>query len=166
MPNDIILRNVTEDDLPLFFEHQLDPDANHMAAFTRKDPTDRATFMAHWAKILGDDTLINKTILCNGQVVGHVFRYEEDGRAEISYWIGKFYWGHGIATQALLAFLEEVKDRPLYARAVKDNFASLRVLEKCGFTIIDEGKGFANARGAEVEEFLLALSPDEGSKVL
>ncbi len=34
---------------------------------------------------------------------------------------------------------------------------SLRVLEKCGFRIIGEDKGFANARGREVEEFLLEL---------
>ncbi|MDX6482371.1 MAG: hypothetical protein QOE95_142, partial [Gaiellaceae bacterium] len=46
--------------------------------------------------------------------------------------------------------------------AAKDNVASLRVLEKCGFKIVGEGKGFSNARGEEVEEFLLELT--DGSR--
>ena len=35
--------------------------------------------------------------------------------------------------------------------------ASLRVLEKCGFMIAGYGRGFANARGEEVEEVVLEL---------
>jgi RimJ/RimL family protein N-acetyltransferase len=91
-------------------------------------------------------------------VAGSVSTYEDAGRREVTYWIGKEYWGKGIATRALAAYLEQVVTmRPLYARAAKDNTASLRVLEKCGFSIIGEGKGFANARGAEIEEFMLSL---------
>ncbi len=81
----------------------------------------------------------------------------EFGKPEVSYWIGKPYWGKGVATRALSAFLFHVKVRPLYARVAKDNIASLRVLEKCGFARIGEDKGFANARGEEVEEFILRL---------
>jgi RimJ/RimL family protein N-acetyltransferase len=44
--------------------------------------------------------------------------------------------------------------RPIYARVARDNFGSRRVLEKCGFKIIGESKGFANARGEEIEELL------------
>jgi hypothetical protein len=36
------LREVAESDLPIFFEHQRDPLAVHMAAFTAKDPDARA----------------------------------------------------------------------------------------------------------------------------
>jgi RimJ/RimL family protein N-acetyltransferase len=72
-----------------------------------------------------------------------------DAKPEVSYWIGKPYWGKGVATKALSAFLTLIKVRPLYARAAKDHSASLRVLEKCGFTRIGEGKGFANARNEE-----------------
>jgi RimJ/RimL family protein N-acetyltransferase len=45
----------------------------------------------------------------------------------------------------------------MYARVAKDNLASRRVLEKCGFTVIGEDKGFANARGQEIDELLLEL---------
>src|SRR2546422_2342181 len=34
-------RDVIGNDLPIFFDQQLDPDANYMAAFTAGDPTDR-----------------------------------------------------------------------------------------------------------------------------
>lgn len=157
----ILLRDIIESDLPIFFQQQLDPTANYMAAFTVKDPADRDAFTAHWTKILSDDTITKKTILFEGQVVGHVASFEQFGNLEVTYWIGKEYWGKGIATKALSAFLSCMKTRPLYARAAKDNSASIRVLEKCGFTITGEDKGFSNARGEEVEEFILKLEADE-----
>src|SRR6516165_7767114 len=57
MTNDVMLRDVSERDLEIFFEHQRDPAANHMAAFTAKDPADISAFTAKWAKILGDDSI-------------------------------------------------------------------------------------------------------------
>jgi RimJ/RimL family protein N-acetyltransferase len=160
LTNNVLLRDVTADDLPIFFNHQLDPEANYMAAFTARDPSDREAFTAHWTKIMADDAIIIKTILFAGQLVGHVSSFEQFGQREVSYWIGKEYWGKGIATMALSAFLDHLKTRPLYARAAKDNIASIRVLEKCGFTICGQDKGFANARGQEIEEFILKLSQD------
>jgi RimJ/RimL family protein N-acetyltransferase len=155
----VVLREVQAEDLPLFFDYQLDPEANHMAAFTAKDPTDQQAFMAHWTRNLGDETSTIRTILFEGQVVGSVSSYEETaGHPEVTYWLGKPYWGQGLATAALRAFLVQVTVRPIYARAAKDNRGSLRVLEKCGFTRIGEDRGFANARGQEIEEWLLRLS--------
>jgi RimJ/RimL family protein N-acetyltransferase len=93
-----------------------------------------------------------------GQVVGSVLSYEEASKPEVSYWIGKEYWGKGLATRALSDFLAHInKTRPIYARVAKDNIGSRRVLEKCGFTIMGEAKGFANARGQEIAELILVL---------
>jgi RimJ/RimL family protein N-acetyltransferase len=156
----VLLRDVAEDDLSVFFENQLDPVANHMAAFTSVDPSDRAAFDALWEKILASDAIPVKTILYEGRVVGSVLSFEQFGEREVSYWIGREYWGRGIATRALAEFLDVVTERPLFARAAKDNVASLRVLEKCGFAIAGEDKGYANARGEEVEEFVLRLDAD------
>lgn len=157
----IVLRDMTEDDLPTFYEHQLDPDANYMAAFTSKDPQDRDAFKAHWTKIMADDSIIIKTILFDGQVAGHILSHGWFGEPEVSYWIGKEFWGKGIATVALFIFLDHYKTRPLYARAAKDNAASLRLLEKCGFTVTGEDEGFSNARGEQVEEYILKLGGNE-----
>ena len=155
MTGDVLLRDVTEDDLPIFFEQQLDPDATRMAAFPARD---REAFMAHWTKILGDETVILKTILFDGHVAGNVVSWEQSGEREIGYWLGKAYWGRGIATKALSEFLRLLKTRPLYAHVAKHNRASLRVLEKCGFTISGEDKVSSNAPGEEIEEFILKLS--------
>ncbi|PHG06881.1 GNAT family N-acetyltransferase [Bacillus toyonensis] len=157
--SEVKLRDITEKDLPIFFEQQLDSTANYMAAFTAKDPTDKDAFFDHWKKNIADETITIKTILFNGIVTGHISNFEQFGEPEVSYWIGKEYWGHGIATKALSEFLEYIKVRPLYARAAKDNLASIRVLEKCRFKIISEDKGFSNARGKDVEEFILKLDP-------
>lgn len=162
MTSALLLRDVVEEDLPIFFEQQSDPEANYMAAFTAKDPTNREAFTAHWNRIMADATVIIKTIVCDGQVVGSVLSYEEAGKPEVSYWIGKEYWGKGFTTRALSAFLARAnKTRPIYARVAKDNLGSLRVLEKCGFRITGQAKGFANARGQEVEELILELSANE-----
>ena len=164
MTSDVVLRDVTEDDLPIFFEYQLDAAANHMVAFTVKDPADREAFAAKWARILGDAAIVKKTILVGGQVAGNVVRFAQCGKPSVGYWVGKQYWGRGVATKALAEFLRHVTARPLYARAAKDNQASLRVLEKCGFTICGEAKEFANARGAEVEAWLLVLRANDSAE--
>jgi RimJ/RimL family protein N-acetyltransferase len=158
MTNELLLRDVANDDLPIFFEQQLDEEANHMAAFTAKDPTDQEAFTAHWRKILANETVIMKTIVCDEQVAGSVSSYEDEGKPEVTYWLGKEYWGKGIATWALKELLtHHSQKRPMYARVAKDNLASRRVLEKCGFTVMGEDKGFANARGQEIDELLLEL---------
>jgi len=154
----IQLREVSSDDLPIFFEQQLDPEANWMAAFTAKDPADRGAFDAHWAKVLADKGMSIRTILYDGQVAGSVLCHSWEGEPEISYWLGREYWGKGIATQSLALFLQVVTSRPLTARVVKDNIASNRVLEKNGFTLTGEGKWFSNARGKEVDELVWVLS--------
>lgn len=151
MTTETLLRDVTNSDLPIFYEQQLDPDATQMAAFPSRD---RESFMAHWAKIMTDESVILKTILFNGQVAGNIVCWEQDGKSEVGYWVGKEYWGKGIATKALAEFLVHVKMRPLVAHVAKHNVASRRVLEKCGFTLTREDK-YYNTRGEEIEEVIL-----------
>lgn len=158
MPPVLELRPVIASDLPIFFENQLDEAANYMAAFTAKDPADRAAFDAHWERILADPTVVNRTIVSGGQVVGSVASYPQDGQIEVTYWIGREFWGQGIATRALSEFMQAIQTaRPLFAHVAKDNLGSRRVLEKCGFVLISEDKWFANARNAEIDELLLKL---------
>lgn len=88
---DLQLRNVTSGDLQISFEHQLDPVANHMAAFTSKDPADRNAFNTHWSKILNDPKVTMRTIVLEGRVVGSVGKFELSGRPNVTYWIGREY---------------------------------------------------------------------------
>ncbi len=127
---EVRLREVRDDDLAIFFEHQRDPDANRMANF---DARDRDAFMAHWTKILRDDTVVVRTVELEGLVAGNIVSWEHDGERDVGYWIGSELWGKGIATGALSAFLSDLRTRPLHAHVAAHNMGSIRVLEKCGF---------------------------------
>lgn len=152
---DVLLRDVLEADLPIFYEHQLDPVALRMVAFT---PRDESAFMTHWqSNILGDREVTKKTILLGGEVVGYVVGFERNGKREVGYWIGRPYWGKGIATRALAQFLGMATERPLYAIVTKHNVASIRVLEKSGFTIVDQAHGSPGTRGPAVDEWIMKL---------
>ena len=156
MADEVSLRAVQERDLPIFFEHQRDPDAVRMACFPARSHDE---FIAHWAKIITDETTILKTIVVHGKVAGNIVGWEQGGQRKVGYWLGKEYWGKGIASEALSQFIAEVKVRPLYAHVAKQNFASIRVLRKCGFTMHAEGK-FLGVDGEGGEEFILSLGAD------
>jgi len=157
MSNGVELREVIDEDLPTFFEHEIDPVAVEMAAFTASDPTNREVFDTHWRRIRGSSTVIVRTILYEGRVAGHIAQFEREGDPEVTYWIGREFWGKGIATAALSALLNEVTVRPMYARAAADNAASIRVLEKCGFAVFAHERGYANARGETIDEVVMKL---------
>lgn len=110
--------------------------------------------MVHWATIrVETDTLI-RTIECGGAVVGYVASFVKDDLRLIGYWIGREHWGKGIASNALAAFLTIDKSRPLHAYVAKHNLGSIRVLERCGFTVRGESKGPGETSDLEVEDFL------------
>ncbi len=151
--SNILLRAVTLSDLPIFFEQQLDPDAAAMAAFPSRD---KEAFDAHWAKIMANEAVILRTIEADGQVAGHLVSFLIEGEREVGYWLGREFWGRGIASEALKQFLGVVQTRPLVAHVAKHNLGSKRVLEKCGFKVIGEDK-YTNIGNEEVEEFILRL---------
>ncbi len=127
----VMLRDVTDDDLPIFFEHQRDPAATGMAQFPARQWD---AFLTHWrTKVLGDAATRKKAIVVDGTVAGNVVSWEHDGKRLIGYWIGREHWGKGVATRALSEFLAHEAARPLHAWVAERNVASIRVLEKCGF---------------------------------
>ena len=131
----VALRNVVEEDPDIFFEQQSDPDANAMAAFPARDRQEHVT---HWHKILDDETVITRSILYGDAVAGNIVSWTQDGKREVGYWIGRAFWGKGIATSALRSFLEVDVERPLFAWVARHNAGSVRVLEKVGFVHADD----------------------------
>ncbi len=157
----VTLREVTQEDLPIFFEHQLDVEATRMAAFPSRD---RDAFMAHWAKIMNkatNQTGMLNTILADDTVAGSVVYWEAAGDPNIGYWLGKTHWGKGIASAALAQFLTKIEARPVYAHVAKHNFASIRVLQKCGFQPSRAERGDGNAG----EELVMELCSDRCATV-
>jgi len=143
-----MLREVIEADLPIFYEQQLDPESTRMAAFPPRE--EWTAFLAHWTKILGDPANRAQTIVWNGQVAGNIGSWPQEERRMIGYWIGREYWGRGIATAALAEFLGYDLARPLHAFVAVHNVASIRVLEKCGFVRM----GGATTSPGGVDEYL------------
>jgi len=91
-----------------------------------------------------------------GSITGHVKAIELDGvfvgcisaavgafeyshSAELGYWIGRQYWNKGTATDAVKVFTDLLFTTTditrLFVSVVADNTASIRVLEKNGYTI-------------------------------
>ena len=150
----VLLREVVESDLPIFFEHQRDSEAARMAAFPSRD---QDAFTTHWAKLRREPSNIIRTIICDGQVAGNIGSWMAEKRRLIGYWIGRKFWGRGVATAAVAAFIAEVKDRPLHAFVARHNVGSIRVLEKCEFVPSPEHD--PSAAGADgVHEVLYMLS--------
>ncbi|MEJ2858949.1 MULTISPECIES: GNAT family N-acetyltransferase [unclassified Saccharothrix] len=154
---EVALRSVEDTDLDALFDQMRDPESVQMAAFTAKDPDDRAAFDKHMAKIrTAPDTTV-LAVTGDGRFVGTIGCFVMEGDTELTYWIDRAAWGQGIATQALSLFLDVIKTRPLHARAASDNLGSLRVLEKAGFTPIGTETAYAPARNTEIEETILRL---------
>ena len=152
-----VLREVRDEDLAVLFEQWADPVAVHMAAFTAPDHMDWDAFERRWSRLRADETVLAKVIAVDDDVAGTIGSWGDSGEREVTYWIGRSYWGKGIATDALKAFLAIDRSRPLHARVASDNVASRRVLEKCGFRVVATERGFAEARSGEIEELVLRL---------
>ena len=157
----ISLRTIQESDLAIFFEQQLDAEAVRMAAFPARDLD---AFMVHWQKIMADDKVINRTIDFGGQVAGNIVCWEQSGEWKVGYWLGKEFWGQGIASAALRLFLPLVQVRPLHASVASHNQASIRVLQKCGFVMTGADR-FLGPDGAECGRIHLHAGVDQIGEV-
>ncbi|WP_410619824.1 GNAT family N-acetyltransferase [Amycolatopsis sp. cmx-8-4] len=153
----VTLREVRDADLPEFRTQLTDPALHRMAAVTRKYHYDRAAFDDHWAKVRADPEVLLRTILLDGEVAGHVAAFGPVSSREVTYVVGPRFWGRGVATAALREFLALERVRPLHADAAADNAGSVRVLEKCGFTVTGRTRCFAQARGEEIDLVQLTL---------
>ena len=129
------LREVRSEDIPVFYEYQADPEANALAGVPSRD---RDAYEAHWAKLRRDPQVLLRTIVTDdGAVAGQLLSFPRDGVREIGYWLGRGFWGRGIATAALAEFLPLVTERPVYGVVSEANVASRRVLERNGFVLAE-----------------------------
>lgn len=154
MNHAVSIRNVERDDLPRIYEFQIDPESNRIAVTI---PRSAYGFGAHWENALRDPNVTAKAILVGDELVGCISCFKMDGLDSVGYWLGREFWGRGIASRALELLLTEVSVRPLFARVATSNRASLRVLQKCGFVVERVQLSPADDRYPECEEALLIL---------
>lgn len=148
------LRPVAEGDLPRMFEIQLDPESNVMAG---TKPRTREVFFGNWVKYFGDEKIRSRVIEVEGEIAGSVACFQAEGKDCLGYWIARRHWGKGIASRAVKMFLTEEERRPLHATAASANAASRRILEKCGFELVEEKMGEETERflKCEIAEYVL-----------
>ena len=106
-----------------------------MAAFPSREWD---AFRQHQAKIGADPTTLVRTVVVDGDVAGSIGSWQADDVRAVGYWVGRAFWGRGIATEALRAFLILETVRPLHAYVAVHNIGSRRVLEKCAFIVVRE----------------------------
>lgn len=134
------LRAFTEEDIEAVVP--LLNDAEVARYLSSKIPFPYTQEDARWWVSTGSKEGINKAIEVDGNFAGVIgaapgaFEYERS--AEVGYWLGKEYWGCGIATSALGQLTHLVFSTTdivrLYAPVFAPNVASARVLEKCGYS--------------------------------
>jgi RimJ/RimL family protein N-acetyltransferase len=151
------LREVRSEDLDRFFEHQQDPEANQMAAFAPRNPQDRGVFDYHWSRLLNDADTQVWTIEEDGAVAGALIVSGIGSVPELSFWTAREYWGQGITTSAVDAFLASFTDRPIRAHVPVDNVGPQKILTRRGFAVVGEDKTFSNARSEVVTELIMQL---------
>ena len=99
---------------------------------------------------------VTKTIVSDGEVAGNIGSWPRDDKRYVGYWLGREFWGKGLATRALAEFVDEL-DRPLYAEVSTANIGSIRVLEKCGFAVVEKTVEHDEALGGEIELLVMKL---------
>ena len=123
-----------------YFQKTRDPEIQ--ALIPQKAQTLEAALADYELTLLPNAKSYGKSIFADGVHVGDIWCYcigEEDPDAMLSFCIfEKKLWHRGIATAATKQFLSEIKNRfsltSVGAFTYATNHASLRVLQKCGFT--------------------------------
>ncbi len=97
---------------------------------------------ARWlASTVHDDPVNNFAIVAGGVLAGGIGIMPQSGEhagvATFGYWLGRAFWGRGVATDAARTLARHALDaralRRLEANVFAPNVASARVLEKAGF---------------------------------
>jgi RimJ/RimL family protein N-acetyltransferase len=87
------------------------------------------------------------------------------GEWHVGYWLNRFYWGKGLASEAVYAavdrFLRRMPEAVLHSGVFADNPASLKVQEKLGFKITGCGHIYAFARNAMVAHIETRLTAED-----
>ena len=109
---EVRLREVRDGDLPAIYAFQNDPDSVAMVGIGTRD---RAEFDAHWARIRADPDTTLRTVTSDDDVAGWAVVFALNGRRMAGYWLGREFWGRGVASAALTLLLAEVGERPLWA---------------------------------------------------
>ncbi len=139
------LRPFVHTDAPLIVEYLNDPLVTQYLSSRLPSPY-TLTDAFEWIETGCHDQQISRAIEVDGKFCGSVGAYlNVDGKSdtvEIGYWLGKRYWGQGIAIQVVEQFTLTLFNRHNIKRIINPvsaaNIASIRVMEKSGYQLEKE----------------------------
>lgn len=103
--------------------------------------------------------LVYPVLLKDETNIGYVQLVPIEEGFEVGYHIGKEYTNNGYATEALIAFLNEIMPKKsldtVYGICVSENIASQKVLKKCGFEKEYEGIGEYQGENRQIAKYIL-----------
>lgn len=101
-----------------------------------------------------DGPLVYPVVTKAGNIIGYVQLVPIEEGWEIGYHIAEKYRGLGYATEAVSEFMPAIAKRKgiseIYGICMKENVASVRVMEKCGFEILYTGEGIYQEEQKEI----------------
>ncbi len=150
----IQLRPVVRGDLRTLFLMQQDEAGNRLAG---TKPRSWEAFAERWEEVLIDPRVTARAIVVGAEILGAINVIPDDFGTWLGYWIEREHWGRGVASTAVRLMLEEVSQRPIFARVATHNPASLRVLTRNGFVEIERQHRPATERFVACEVITLRL---------
>lgn len=110
----------------------------------------------------GGGPLVYPVLLTDSTYIGYVQCVPiEERKWEVGYHIAKAYTGKGYATEAVKAFLPEIMKKlnikEILGICVVENIASIKVLEKAGFTKTFEGMGVYQDKERKICKYIYRL---------
>lgn len=140
----LILRPWHENDAPSLYKYASDPDVGPIAGWPPHTSVENSLDIIRTV-FAGPETyavVLKETgepVGCCGIMTADSLHTCEmkQGEAEIGYWIGKPYWGHGLIPESVRALLarcfNELGFNAVWCGYYEGNVKSKRVCEKCGF---------------------------------
>ena len=136
----LTLKRLRYEDAPeIFYGYASKPEATQWVSWpTHRSVEDTVNFLgrATQAWSLGKDYSYAVRINTSNILAGSIGVINNDGDVQFGYVLGPAHWRKGFATEACRAVLGQVSPLPEVKRVATfvsvENFASIRVLEKCG----------------------------------
>lgn len=171
----LILRPWKESDAEALFKYASDPEVGPVAGWAPHTSVEysleiiRTVFAAPevYAVILKET---DEPIGCCGIMFPDLLHTAEmkEGEAEIGYWLGRPFWGHGYIPEAVKTLLarcfSELRLRAVWCGYYEGNDKSKRVCEKCGFKYHHTNRDVVSPMGdIRTEHFYILRTEDYGN---
>jgi len=158
----LVIRRLTIDAAQAIHENSLDDDNRRFVPDevfeTPEEARETVEYLISCYDVVGSGPLVYGIFL-DESCIGYVQAVPMDrGEWEIGYHIGEKYTRKGYATEAVSAFLPQIMEKlaldHILGVCLKENAASVKVMEKCGFRKVFDGAGVYQGAQRSICKFI------------